>query len=211
MLTKMIPKGKIVLLLVLSTWLVGQLFTTQATAQVGWLQQEIVTPTPNSGVPILGVIATIKTGDQDFINVRSGPGVEYSLLGQLLAGQQVPAIGRSAGGDWVQIAFPGAPGGVAWVYAWLVTLSGEVPIVEPPPTPTPLTTPTIDPTLAAQFVVEIPPTRLPTYTPAPPLVLPTYIPGSYPQVSAGATLVYMMIGLVIIGLVGVLLSFLRLR
>jgi len=208
----MMPKVKVVFLLVLSIWLVSQLFTTQATARAVWLQQETVTPTPNSGIPILGVIATIKTGDQDFINVRSGPGVEYSLLGQLLAGQKVPAIGRSAGGDWVQIAFPGAPGGVAWVYAWLVILSGELPIVEPPPTPTPPTTPTIDPTLAAQFIVEIPPTRLPTYTPASPLVLPTYAPNSYPQVSAGAPFIYyMMIGLVIIGLVGVLLSFLRSR
>ena len=205
------PKVKTVFLLVLSTCLISWLFTTQTTAQAGWLQQEIVTPTPNRGIPILGVIATVKTGDQDFVNVRSGPGVEYTLLGQLLAGQQVPAIGRSAGGDWVQIAFPGAPGGVAWVYAWLVILSGEVPIVEPPPTPTPLTTPTIDPTLAAQFIVEIPPTRLPTYTQASPLVLPAYTPSSYPQVSAGATLVYMMIGLVIIGLVGVLLSFFQLR
>jgi hypothetical protein len=205
------PKVKVVFLLVLSIWLVSQLFTTQATARAVWLQQETVTPTPNSGIPILGVIATIKTGDQDFINVRSGPGVEYSLLGQLLAGQQVPAIGRSAGGDWVQIAFPGAPSGVAWVYAWLVMLSGELPIVEPPPTPTPLTTPTIDPTLAAQFIVEIPATRLPTYTPASPLVLPTYAPSSYPQVSVGAPFIYMMIGLVIIGLVGMLLSFLRVR
>jgi hypothetical protein len=47
-------------------------------------------------------------------------------------------------------------------------------VVEPPPTPTPLYTPTIDPTLAAQFIVTNAPTRLPTYTPPPPLAIPTF-------------------------------------
>lgn len=51
---------------------------------------------------------------------------------------------------------------------------GELPIIEPPPTPTPLYTTTIDPTLAAQFVMTPVPTNLPTFTPAQPLVIPTF-------------------------------------
>ena len=42
-------------------------------------------------------------GDQDQINVRTGPGVFYPAVGILTARQRVPAIGRSPGGDWVQI------------------------------------------------------------------------------------------------------------
>jgi uncharacterized protein YraI len=157
-----------------------------------------------------GVYATVIIGDNPDVNVRSGPGIDYDLVGKILPGQQVPALGRSKGGDWVQIAFPEAPGGTAWVYSYLVSLSGAVPVVELPPTPTPLVTPTIDPTLAAQFIREIPPTRLPTFTPPPPLAIPTYTDG---EVSSGGNIafVYIMVGLGLIGVVGVLMSFVKLR
>ncbi len=114
--------------------------------------------------------------DQTTINVRSGPGTEYPQIGVLVANQVVPAIGRSEGGLWIQILYPGVAEGVGWVYAPYVTFvqAAELPIVEPPPRPGPLVTPTIDPTLAAQFVLDVPATRLPTYTPPPPLVIPTY-------------------------------------
>jgi hypothetical protein len=49
-----------------------------------------------------------------------------------------------------------------------------LPIVEPPPTATPLATATIDPTLAAAFNIQPTVTRLPTFTPAPPLIVPTF-------------------------------------
>lgn len=137
---------------------------------------------PTSIVPTVtgtAVGATITvTTDQEQINVRSGPNVVYPKVGVLLAEQTAPAKGKSAGGDWILIEYPGVEGGMAWVYAPLVILSpGSVlPIVEPPPTPTPLYTTTIDPTLAAQFVITSVPTRLPTFTPAPPLKIPTYEP-----------------------------------
>ncbi len=114
--------------------------------------------------------------DQEQVNVRAGPSTNYDIVGVLIVGQEVPALGRTVGGDWVQIAYPGVPEGVAWVYSPLVSVSSDLPIVEPPPTPTPQTTPTIDPTLAAQFINEIPPTGLPTFTPPPPLVIPTFQP-----------------------------------
>ncbi|HOD44746.1 MAG TPA: hypothetical protein PKL21_07685, partial [Anaerolineaceae bacterium] len=50
----------------------------------------------------------------------------------------------------------------------------QVPVVTPQPTPAPQITSTIDPTLAAQFNNPIQPTRMPTFTPPPPLVIPTY-------------------------------------
>jgi hypothetical protein len=157
-----------------------------------------------------GVIATVKSEDNADINVRGGPGIDYPLLGKLLPGQQVPALGRTPGGDWVQIAYPEAPGGMAWVYTYLVNLSGSLPVVVPPATPTPLATPTLDPTLAAQFIREIQATRLPTFTPPPPLTIPAY--SEEPQPQGGSwRVIYLIAGLALVGLVGVGLSFFRLR
>jgi len=155
-----------------------------------------------------GSIATI-TREYDQVNVRSGPGAEYPLVGVVIAGQQIPALGRSSGGLWVQIAYPGAPGGVAWVYSPYVELSGSVPVVEPPPTPTPRTTPTVDPTLAAQFVIEIPPTHLPTFTAPPPLVVPTLPSEKRFSGTGGVPMGLVIIGMGAIGLFGMALSLLR--
>lgn len=149
------------------------------------------------------------TREEDQINVRGGPGVDYPIVGILIAGQQVPALGRSVGGQWIQVVYPGGPDGVAWVYSPLVELAGSIPIVEPPPTPTPRTTPTVDPTLAAQFIVEIPPTRLPTFTPPPPLVIPTFA-SEVASIDAGRLPMGLIIsGLSVIGLFGLLISLLR--
>lgn len=157
----------------------------------------------------IGAMITVKR-DQDQINVRSGPSTsDYPIVGVLIAGQQVPALGRTPGGLWIQIAYPGVAGGVAWVYAPYVDLSGSPPIVEPPPTPTPRTTPTIDPTLAAQFIVELPPTRLPTFTPPPPLMMPTFPVENGQTVSSKIPMGLVISGLGIVGVFGALISLLR--
>ncbi|MFU8772474.1 MAG: SH3 domain-containing protein [Anaerolineales bacterium] len=168
---------------------------------------------PTVGIPTvtgtpLGVTVVVRAG-QDQINVRSGPSTDYPRVGVLIAGQRVPAYGRTPGGDWVQIGYPGVPGGVAWVYSFLVEVSGSLPIVEPPPTPTPLTTPTIDPTLAAQFIVDTQPTRLPTFTPPPQLVIQTFAPVDQSSGTGGVPMGFIIIGLGVIGLFGAVISLLR--
>lgn len=162
-----------------------------------------------TGTP-LGPMATVRRdADQDQINVRSGPGIRYDLIGVLITGQQVPALGRTTGGDWIQIAYPGVPGGTGWVYSPLVSITGNLPVVEPPPTPTPRTTPTIDPTLAARFIVEAQPTRLPTFTPPPQLVLPSFPVEPAASATAGIPVGFMIVGLGVLGFFGTLISFLR--
>jgi len=138
-------------------------------------QQPTVSIPTVTGTP-QGPIITVREDGEAVINVRSGPGIFYTKVGVMLKGQTLPAIGKSTGGDWILIKYPGVTGGEAWVYAPFVSLSpGSVlPIVEPPPSPTPLYTNTIDPTLAAQFVVTIMPTRLPTFTEPAPINIPTY-------------------------------------
>lgn len=125
---------------------------------------------------VRGPFVTVKMDGEEIINVRSGPGTFYEKVGVLVLGQEMPAIGVSGGGDWILIDYPGVPTGQAWVYQPFVLLSvgANLPIVEPPPTPTPMLTSTIDPTLAAQYVVTVMPTRLPTFTAPPPLSIPTY-------------------------------------
>jgi len=169
-------------------------------------QPTVAIPTVTSSP--FGPIATVNS-EQDQINVRGGPGTDYPIVGILVAGQQVPALGRSPGGDWVQISYPGIEGGVAWVYSYYVTVNAELPIIEPPPTPTPRVTPTIDPTLAAQFIVELAPTRLPTFTPPPPLVLPVFTEPPSSSTTTGVPMGFVVIGMAAVGLFGLLVSFFR--
>ena len=176
-----------------------QVFAQQPTGSV-----PTVTGTPSG--PIVTVV------NADGANVRAGPSsVYYEKIGpSLIDGQQVPALGRSPGGDWIQIYYLGVPGNVGWVYTPLVVLSpGYLPIIEPPPTSTPRVTQVIDPTLIAAFAATGNPTQLPTFTPPPPLVIPTYDnnANSSPRIPMGLVI----FGLAFIGLFGAAISFFRRR
>ncbi len=80
----------------------------------------------------------LKAG-QTFVNVRSGPGTAYAILGQLNAASLNSVIkGRNADGTWYQIAFPAAPDGVGWIFGDLVDVSGDttgIAVVSAPPLP----------------------------------------------------------------------------
>lgn len=175
--------------------------------------QKVAAQQPTGSVPTVtstptGRIVTVTYTEQ--INIRSGPSAYfYPAIGVLLVGESAPALGRSPGGEWIQIYYPGIPGNIGWVYGPYVNLSPgpNLPIVEPPPTPTPLTTPTIDPTLAAAFLPQVTPTRLPTFTPPGPLVIPIYEnPG---EQTAGVPMGLVITLLALIGGFGSLISFLR--
>lgn len=165
-----------------------------------------------TGTPI-GVIITVRPSqNEDFINVRSGPSTLYPSVGVLLVGQTAPALGRSPGGEWIQIEYPGVAGGKGWVFSVLVSLSpGVLPVVEPPPTVTPQFTATIDPTLAAQFVVTQQPTRLPTYTEPAPLTIPTYVETTPNQLPGGIPMGMIIVILGVTGILLTLFSFIRAR
>jgi hypothetical protein len=137
-------------------------------------QQPTVALPTVTGTP-KGVMVSVNLNQEEAINVRSGPSTLFDIVGQLLPGQSVPAFGRSKGGDWIYVEYFGGPENKGWVYAPLVNLTpGELPIVEPPPSPTLEVTQTVNPTLAAQFITTPNPTRLSTYTPVTPLVIATY-------------------------------------
>ena len=147
------------------------------------------------------------------INVRDGPStVLYNIIGNMQPGETARAIGVSPGHDWVQIVFPGGPGGVGWVHTSLITLSpGNLRIVEPPPTATPRVTQTIDPTLAAAYIFEPTVTRMPTFTPPPPLEVPVFTEAPVKQPATAVPVGAIVLGLGIPGVLGYLFASLRRR
>lgn len=192
------------------TLIAGAVFAALAalTVQAGWAAPRRplqVTATSASGGPRILV--------PDQVNVRLAPCVDCELVGVLIAGQQAQALGRTPGGDWIQIVYAGVPGNVAWVYAPLVQIinlgAGALPIVEPPATPTSRVTATIDPTLAAQFnLSEGLPTRLPTFTPSGQIALPT-IPSERDAQGVGFPPILAIVGLLVVGGMGLVGSVLR--
>ena len=156
--------------------------------------QDVPTPT--------GIFVTVTYSDP--INVRGGPSTQlYPIIAQLNPGEVVPALGISPGREWIQITYPG---GTGWVYASFVSISGgELRIVEPPPTPTPLVTSTIDPTLAAAFNIQPTITRLPTFTPPPPLEVIDLAPQVTTPQTVAPGIFIVVLGL--LGGAGLLVSF----
>lgn len=148
----------------------------------------------------------------DFIYVHAGPSsFDYPRIGILLANEVAPALGRARDRlEWIQIRYLGVPGSTGWVYGLYVKLSpgAFLPLLDIPPTPTPISTPTINPTLEAAFIDEQTPTRLPTFTPPPPLDLPSFSePGATDTVGIPAGL--LILGLGLFGFFGAVISYLR--
>jgi hypothetical protein len=57
------------------------------------------------------------------VNVRSGPGTQYAIVGSLPIGQSFPVLGQLAGGGWYQVSLNN--GGSGWVSATVARLEGE--------------------------------------------------------------------------------------
>ena len=167
-----------------------------------------VTATVAAGMPYITVTYI------EPINVRTGPSsFDYPVVGSLPVGGTAAAVGRSPAGEWIEIEFPEAPRGTGWVYAANVTVAPPnalLPVVEPPPTPAPLETDTLNPTFVAAFPFIPTSTRLPTFTPPPPLAIPTY-ENNVPVSSSRAITAWLMAGLGLIGVIGIAVTSFRRR
>ncbi len=69
------------------------------------------------------------------VNIRSGPGVNYTVIGTLNANTAMAVTGRNAEGSWWQIRITSDTTG--WVAGSVVQAShtGQVPVVDAPPPP----------------------------------------------------------------------------
>lgn len=167
---------------------------------------DIPTVTSSPRGPYIIVDGSMTANDP--ANVRAGPSGLTEKIGILLPGQQAAALGKY--GDYIQIEYPGVPGGKGWVFAAYVQLiGGDVPLVEPPPTSTPQTTKTIDPTLAAQFIITAQPSRLPTFTEPPPLSIPTFESDSVGTTTGGIPMGFVIVSLAVLGIFLGLISIMR--
>lgn len=178
------------------------------------IQRNVVAQQPTGSVPTVtgtptGMIVRVNF-DIETVNVYSGPSsFLYPSVGVLLKGQEVPALGISSDNNWIQVYYPGVPDSIAWVYGPYVTIikTGRLPEIPAPNTPTPVSTPTIDPTLAAAFIDPVTPTRLPTFTPPPDFIVPTFLPNLDSANRVPVGLFIIILGF--IGAFGTLISFLR--
>ena len=92
------------------------------------------------------------------LNIRSGPGTNFPVIGAARNGDTGTIVGRSQDSRWWVVDAPTLPGGMGWVSVDFVaaTNADDVPVIPSPPPPPP--TPTRVP----------PPTaRPPTATPVP--------------------------------------------
>ncbi len=199
------PWIKLVLLTLLVLGFAGLVWLAPSWSPAGAQQPTGNVPTV-TGTPT-GQFITVQ--NVDGANVRAGPSsFDYPAIGFLVDGETAPALGYSPKREWIKIEYPGVPGGVGWVYAFLVRLSpGTLPILEPPPTATPQTTPTLNPTWAAAFQVQTTATRLPTFTAPPPLATLSF--GNSTDNGSHMPTGFIILGLALIGILGAVISLLR--
>ncbi len=111
----------------------------------------VINPTATLTPEPLGTFITILSALQ---NVRSGPSMDYPVIGQLQQGSIEPVIGRSIDGEWVVIEFNGDPG---WLAIDLLSLTGDlasIPVIAPPVVPTPVITATPIPSAVADVIIQ---------------------------------------------------------
>lgn len=92
------------------------------------------TPTPLPTSTPEGVSLLITRAVQ---NIRSGPGLNYDIIGQFQEGDTAQVVGATIDFGWVAIDFRGTKG---WLSRGILDLVGDttgVPILTPPPSPTP--------------------------------------------------------------------------
>lgn len=82
------------------------------------------TPEPPTPEPTATPEAAVLTVTSASLNVRSGPGTNYGVIGRLTNGQSVPVTGKNAAGTWWQFDYSGRNG---WVIGTNVTVrNGEL-------------------------------------------------------------------------------------
>lgn len=114
----------------------------------GWVSDDYVTaentanvpPVDKDGNPIPGQLP-IPTPAPDSpsvtallnVNIRSGPGIEFDIIGLFLQGQKAGVVGVSQDGSWWAIYIPSAQNGRGWVSADFVTAENteDVPVLGP--------------------------------------------------------------------------------
>jgi uncharacterized protein YraI len=73
--------------------------------------------------PVLTASTDLFVSSDFVVNVRSGPGTEYTVLDKLRPGSSVDITGRTADNNWLRVNWNGAEG---WVSAGVVDITGDL-------------------------------------------------------------------------------------
>ena len=102
------------------------------------------TPVPTTAAPVAGPHFTVNS---DQVNVRSGPGTAFAIVGTVQQGNRFDIGGRNAAGDWLEFCCVNGQRG--WIFAQLLIVSQattSLPLAQfipaaPAPTNTPVPAP----------------------------------------------------------------------
>jgi heat shock protein HslJ len=122
------------------------------------IKKEIVDlPAPEPKTP------TGTVSGANVLNIRSGPGTNFPVIGAARNGDSGTIVGRSEDSRWWVVDAPSLPGGVGWVSSDFVsaTDADDVPVVPSPPLPPPTPTRVPPPTAAPPTATPIRPTAVP--------------------------------------------------
>jgi hypothetical protein len=113
--------------------------TVNVVAEVTATPTALASVTLPPGVPRAAITAEV-------LNIRRGPGTNYSVIGQLQQNDVVEIVGKNADSSWLQIVYPAGTIGRGWVSVSYAQVSGSlasIPVVETPQpsTPTPASSP----------------------------------------------------------------------
>ncbi len=105
---------------------------------VGTVDATLIPPTPEPGDPVATV--TARAG----VNIRTGPGLEYQVIGLAPFNSQLEVVGVSQDSTWWVVNVPASLNSQGWVSDEFVQVENvdNVIVVPAPPTPTPVASPT---------------------------------------------------------------------
>jgi hypothetical protein len=151
-----------------STILIAALMTTAAAVSQPAFAQTSTTTTTTVATQTLATATTP-------LNIRSGPGPEYPVIGAIPTNGQAVVVGCVEGSQWCQITYNGAQG---WAYSQYMQSAGIrtlPPVAYTAPPQTTGTTTIVRPTYSGDFIAPVATTTAPLQIAPPPSTVQTYI------------------------------------
>lgn len=97
----------------------GQNVTFVVLGSVQIQSEVIVTDDAAQAITLIG--RTINS-----VNVRSGPGTNYAVIGSLTGSTEITLVGRNEAEDWLRVDFNGQEG---WIFAQLLDVDGDAALL----------------------------------------------------------------------------------
>jgi len=117
---------------------------------VGWVNGKYISAVNTQGVPITdggsvptpGTYTAIPTLN---LNIRSGPGTEYGVVGWITAYQQARVNGRNAAGTWWNVTYGSTTGWISGTYTTITPAPNlsAIPVINVGPVVTPSPPPSV--------------------------------------------------------------------